>query len=98
MPCGSVAGGADHNAGTIFRHWSIAASYERRESGQERRVGRGTLVSPMGPRCIPSVIAPAPLSEPPRRADRQACCVHVLLTPRAARSRAMIVQTLTEQG
>jgi hypothetical protein len=30
MPRGSVAGGADHNAGTIFRHWSIAASYECR--------------------------------------------------------------------
>jgi hypothetical protein len=34
MPRGSVAGSADHNAGTIFRHWSIAASYECRESAK----------------------------------------------------------------
>ena len=34
MPRGSAAGSADHNAGTIFRHWSIAASYECRESAK----------------------------------------------------------------
>jgi hypothetical protein len=34
MPRGSVAGSADHNAGTVFRHWSIAASYGCRESAK----------------------------------------------------------------
>jgi hypothetical protein len=61
MPRGSVAGSADHKRGHNLPPLVDRSLLRMSRIGQERRVGRGTLVSPMGPRCPPSIMAPAPL-------------------------------------